>query len=177
MTISRLEIFRQPLSILAVMVTWCLLWGEFSLGNIVNGILLAIVLHLAFPMTSLRGELSFRPVSFAWLLLKFLIDMAVSTVEVTSYVLGRARPRSSIIAVQLRSKSDLFLTLTGILTSLVPGSLIVEAQRSTGTLYLHVLGLNEESDLEAGHQRVLHQEERLLRALASRRTLEEAGLR
>ena len=86
-------------------------------------------------------------------------------------------PPASVIAVQLASRSDLFLTGTGVLSTLIPGSVVVEAQRATGTLFLHVIGPGTEDEVEKARQSVLAQEKRLLLALARREVLEEAGLR
>lgn len=60
--------------------------------------------------------------------------------------------------------------------SLVPGSLVVEAHRLTGMLYLHVLDLDRSGGVEAVRADVLAQEERLLRALASPQEQAAAGM-
>ena len=44
-----------------------------------------------------------------------------------------------MIEVDLRTHSDFVLTVVAEMVSLVPGSLVVEARRSTHTLFLHVL--------------------------------------
>jgi len=59
----------------------------------------------------------------------------------------------------------------------VPGSIVVEAHRLTGTLYLHVLDVATAGGVEAARRSVLDQEERVLRAFASDAELEAAGLR
>jgi multicomponent Na+:H+ antiporter subunit E len=66
--------------------------------------------------------------------------------------------------------------MTGELCSLVPGSLVVEAHRLTGVLYLHVLDVAQSGGIEAARQSVLDQEERVLRAFASDAELARAGL-
>ena len=52
-----------------------------------------------------------------------------------------------MIGVQLRNESDFYLALTAELSTLVPGSVVVEALKNSGTLYIHVLDveLMEES--------------------------------
>ena len=95
-------------------------------------------------------------------------DVVRASIEVAVIALTpRCTPRGAVVGVQLRSHSDLYLTLTAELVSLVPGSLVVEAQRLTGMLYLHVLDLERSGGAEAVRAHVLAQEERLLRALAS----------
>ena len=81
-----------------------------------------------------------------------------------------------MICVQLRSHSDLYLTMTAELVSLVPGSIIVEAHRLTGRLYVHVLDVETSGGVETARQHVLDQEARVLRALASDDELAAAGL-
>jgi multicomponent Na+:H+ antiporter subunit E len=66
--------------------------------------------------------------------------------------------------------------MTAELCSLVPGSLVVEAHRLTGMLYLHVLDVEQSGGVERARQTVLDQEERVLRAFASDSELREAGL-
>ena len=58
----------------------------------------------------------------------------------------------------------------------MPGSLVVEAHRLTGMLYLHVLDVRQSGGIEAARQAVLDQEERVLRAFASDEELVAAGL-
>ena len=72
--------------------------------------------------------------------------------------------------------SEQWTTQTAELSSLVPGSLVVEAHRLTGKLYLHVLDVRQSGGIEAARQSVLDQEERVLRAFASDDELEAAGL-
>jgi multicomponent Na+:H+ antiporter subunit E len=51
------------------------------------------------------------------------------------------------------------------MTCLIPGSLVVEARRSTHTLFLHVLDVGDLAGVERFRRSVLDQEARLVRAL------------
>ena len=79
----------------------------------------------------------------------------------------RETPKSALVRVDLRSDSDLYQTLTTELVSLVPGSIVVEARRSTRTVYLHVLDVERLSDLEAARRSVLDAEARVIAAYGS----------
>ena len=76
-------------------------------------------------------------------------------------------PRSSVVRVQLRSRSDLYLTVTAEQVSLVPGTIVLEAHRATSTLYLHVLGATDEAAIAAATQGVFAAEERAIRTFGS----------
>jgi multicomponent Na+:H+ antiporter subunit E len=175
---SRWAFWKQPVTLLAIVVTWCLLWADFSLANLLNGLIVAILVVTLFPMPPLQSEIALRPLHAIWFTIRFLADLFTSAALIASYALRPSgSPPSSVIAIHLRSRSDLFLTLTAEVLSLIPGSIVVEAQRTTGTLYLHVIGAVTDEDRERSRRTFLQQEVRILRAFASRATLEEAGLR
>jgi multicomponent Na+:H+ antiporter subunit E len=68
------------------------------------------------------------------------------------------------------------MTITAELSSLVPGSLVIEAHRLTGMLYLHVLDLDAAGGADKVRQDTLDLEARVLRAFASNEELQAAGL-
>ncbi|MDO5661769.1 MAG: Na+/H+ antiporter subunit E [Brachybacterium sp.] len=173
-----LDLRHNWLGILVLTVFWCFLWGNWSASDVLGGLLVAAVLFLLFPMPPTGQEIAFRPLSFIWLVLVFCVDVFRSACEVGWYSI-RPGPtvKNSVVAIRLASRSDLFLTITGMLATLVPGSIVVEAQRSTGTLFLHVIGAEDEAGVELARRRVLEQEARLLKALARKDILEGAGLR
>jgi multicomponent Na+:H+ antiporter subunit E len=60
------------------------------------------------------------------------------------------------------------MTHTAVVASLIPGSLVIEADRENRVLYLHVIGVRSDRDVEKQRQDVLHWEERIVRAVGSR---------
>ena len=76
-------------------------------------------------------------------------------------------PVNSVLVVPMRTRSELALMLTSEIVSLVPGSLLIEASRSTWTLQIHVIETRSEADVEAARQRVWDEEERVVRALGN----------
>ena len=158
-------------------VVWVLLWGDFSLGNVLAGVLIGLAVTTGLRMAPIDFHGRFRPLGFLRLLARFVVDLVKASFEVSLIALRpRYVPHGAVIGVQLRSHSDLYLTLTAELSSLVPGSLVVEAHRLTGMLYLHVLDVRQSGGIEAARQSVLDQEERVLRAFASDAELAGAGL-
>jgi len=157
-------------------IVWVLLWGEVSVGNVLAGLIIGLLVSLAMPLPPVDAGGRLHPVACAHLIGRFAVDVMVASFQVGVLAFRPRPPMSAVIGVRLRSSSDLYLTLTAELCSLVPGSIVVEAHRLTGTLYLHVLDVNDAEEIERARQRVLDQEERVLRAFASDAQLAAAGL-
>jgi len=146
-------------------------------GNLVNGALLGVLVTAGLRMTPVDFRGRAHPGPLLVLLGRFVVDLVRASFEVSLVALRpRYTPRGAVICVQLRSHSDLYLTLTAELVSLVPGSIIVEAHRLTGRLYVHVLDVETSGGVENARTAVLDQEARVLRALASDDELADAGL-
>ena len=172
----RRVVATQGLTIGWLTVVWVLLWGDLSVGNVLAGIGVALAVAAALPLPAIASGGRLRPIGFVALLAHFARDLVVASVQVALLAFRRRAPSSAVIGVRLRSSSDLYLTLTAELCSLVPGSLVVEAHRLTRTLYLHVLDVDTAGGVEAARQSVRDQEERVLRAFASDAQLAAAGL-
>lgn len=168
----------QGATIVWLTVVWVLLWGDVTWGNLVNGALLGLLVTVGLRMTPVDFRGRVHPGALLVLLGRFAVDLVRASFEVSMVALRpRHTPRGAVICVQLRSHSDLYLTMTAELVSLVPGSIIVEAHRLTGRLYVHVLDVETSGGVEQARQHVLEQEARVLRALASDEELAAAGLR
>ena len=158
-------------------LVWVLLWGTFAVGTALAGVGIALLVGLVFRLPRLRVDGRVHPVALAYLLWRFLADLVVASAQVVALALDlRRRPRSAVIGVQLRSRNELYMTLTSEITCLVPGSVVVEAHRTTGMLYVHVLDLGISGGVETTRRHVLDTEARVLRAMASDAELAEAGL-
>lgn len=155
----------QPVMLLWLTVVWMAFWRDFSIGNIVVGFTLAVIVSLVFPLPPLQMETRVRPLHLVWLVVRFLYDVVVASFQVVWLTLQfRRQPESSVIAVTLRTQSDFVMTLVSQMTSLVPGTIVVEAQRQTNTVYVHSLDVRDTTVEEIrGH--VLAQERRIALAL------------
>ncbi|MBA8795998.1 multicomponent Na+:H+ antiporter subunit E [Friedmanniella endophytica] len=177
MSAARLRARRpQPSLVIVCALTWVLLWGSLSVANLIVGALLGVVIGLVFPMPVIDTPGRLRPLGVAAAAGRLLVDLVRSSGAVLVTVLRFGRtPRNAVVRVQLRSRSDLYLAQTAELVTLVPGSLVIEARRSSSTLYLHVMDVRSDADLERTRADVLAAEERVIRAFGS--AAEVAALR
>ena len=151
--------------LLWLVLVWNLLWGTWSWANVMSGIVVALVVTLLLPLPPITVGLRLRPVSLLVFAGWFLVDLVISSAQVAWLALrpGSA-PRSAIISVQLRTDSDLLLTVLAQTLSLIPGSIVIDLDREHQAIGLHVLGVRTEQDVEAQRRRVLAQEDRVVRA-------------
>ncbi len=152
--------------VLAVLtVVWMVLWRQVTVLTAVGGLLVAVIACLVFPLPPLRMDLRIRPLPLLRLIARFVADVVVSSVQVAGVVLRPRRPlRNAIVEVSMRTPSDFVMTVVAEMTCLIPGSLVVEARRSTHTLFLHVLDVGDAAGVERFRRSVLDQEVRVVRA-------------
>lgn len=147
---------------------WMLLWGQFTWLAFFSGLIVAIFVTRIFrlPPVDLSGRLNL------WYGLVFVTTFLAALVRgsllVAWQVLDpRSQPGAAVIAVQLRTDDDLIMTHTGVTASLIPGSLVLEADRDRRVLYLHVIGVDNAEDAELQRRSVLGWEARIVRAVGS----------
>ncbi|MGC4897194.1 Na+/H+ antiporter subunit E [Micromonospora sp. DT31] len=163
---------NRAIALTGLVIVWVLLWGTFSWANLIGGLAVGAVLLVVFPLPPVTFAGRIRPVALLRFLARFLYDLVIASAQVAWLAVRLGDPpRSAIIAVRLRVNTDLNLTLTAEALSLVPGSLILEADRRTGTLYVHVVGLRSLDEVERFRRGVLELEARIVAAVGSREEL------
>jgi multicomponent Na+:H+ antiporter subunit E len=156
---------------------WVLLWGDLSWANVLAGAAIAVGVVTMFPLPAIDMQGTVRPWRAVVLVGRFVADLFVASFEVAwKAVRPGPTPRGAVVAVRLRNPEDAYLTITAVMSSLVPGSLVVEARRATGVVYLHVLDIDGSGGPEAVRRDTLALEERVLRAFASDTVLARCGL-
>ncbi len=159
----RYRLLQWP-ALLWLTLVWLALWRSFTVPNALLGLVVAVAVCLVFPLPPLRMSIRPHPIALAWLLIRFVWDVVVSSVEVALVVLRPRGLRNALVQVDLATPSDFVLTMVGEMTTLIPGSVVVEARRSTHTLFFHVINVKSIDDVERFRQTVLAQEQRVLRA-------------
>jgi multicomponent Na+:H+ antiporter subunit E len=158
-------------------VLWVLLWGDLSWANVLSGMALGALVGLAFPLPRGGTDVTLRFGPLARLVGRFTSDLVLASFQVawTAVRPGRT-PRGGLVSVPLRSTEDLFVATTAGLSSMVPGTVVVDLDTSAGTLRLHVLDLDGSGGPDAVRDSMRALEERLLRAFAPRDELVRLGL-
>lgn len=175
--LARRDRIRNRIAAFVLLIlVWNLLWDRITLTTLLSGVVVATVVLMLFPLPPVTFAGRIRPLGVLRFLLRFFRDLVVASVQIAwlAFRIGRV-PRSAIIAVRLRVHSDLNLTLVAEAISLVPGSLIVEADRATGTLYVHVLGVADRQAVERFRRNALAVEARLIRAIGSAHELRQVN--
>ncbi|MDM4723145.1 Na+/H+ antiporter subunit E [Micromonospora sp. WMMA1363] len=149
-------------------LVWNLLWGEFSWGNLLGGLLVAAVVLVFFPLPPVTFGGRVRPGALLAFVLRFVAELVTASLHIARIAVQPGYlPRAAILAVRLRVRTDLNLALTAEAVSMVPGTLVLEVDRERGVLYVHVLDVRTPRDLAAGRRQVLTVERRIVRAVGS----------
>jgi len=149
-------------------VIWVLLWGDLSLANLVSGFLLGLLITWVFPLPPIDFHGRFRLWPHTKLVAILLFDLVRSSfvVAAQAFHFGHTM-RNAVVRVDLKTHSDLYLTLTSELVSLVPGSLVMEARRQESVVYLHVMDVRSDAAIADARRKVLRAEERVVRSFGS----------
>lgn len=137
------------LRVLWLTLVWVLLWGTLSWANLLGGLAVAAVVLLAFPLPGVTSGGRLRPFALVRVALDVACDLAVSSAQVAWQSVRPGPPiRSSIVAVHVAEDSELLMAILVECLSLVPGSVVVEASAADRTLWVHVLGADDEAGIE-----------------------------
>lgn len=176
MTRQRISLRTEAPLLVWLVLVWGALWRDFSPGTLVFGAILALVVVHTFylPPVQLGGRFN------VWQLIvataEFVLSLTVASFHVLRLALFRGGSvRSSIVAVPLRTRSDLILTATASITGLVPGSVVIEVDRAGSTLYVHCLDVATPEAADAVRVSVRATEARLLKMMGSREELARLG--
>jgi multicomponent Na+:H+ antiporter subunit E len=158
---------QAPLLAWLVLV-WMLLWGTWSWANLISGTIVALAVTIFLPLPPVVGGTRIHPARLLVFLGYFFLDLVRSAALVAWQTI---RPGgigySAIIRVQMRTDSDLLLTIVAESLTLVPGSVVIDMDRERRTLSIHILHVRNLEDVERRREAVLAEEERVVRAFGS----------
>ena len=159
--------------LLGLSLTWGALWQDFSPGVLLAGLFFSMLVLWFYRLPRIQFADRFNPWYALVFTVRFLGHVIAASVDVAKDAIVKG-PRivNSVVAVRLRSHDDLIVTLTGHALALVPGSLVIDVDRPSSTLFLHVLDAGDDEAVEGFRNEALATEAALIRAIGTKADLE-----
>lgn len=152
-------------SALALSLVWVMLWGTVTPGTIVMAVAVATFVLAVFPMPRVASRIRIRPLPLLWLMLLFTYHLVTASFQVGwMAVRPRGVSRGSVIRVPLSDPDDLRRTIVAEMTSLVPGTVVIDLLPERSELVIHVLDHCDQERRVREIETVLRLESRVARA-------------
>lgn len=169
---TRRSFWSQWPLLVGLTLVWASLWQDFSISVLVAGVLFSLLVLWFYRLPPIR----FADRINLWYVLVFSLNflgrITVASIGVAWDAIAKGpRIHNSVVAVELRSRDDLIVTLTGHALALVPGSLVIDVDRPSSTLFLHCLDVKNDEDVEDFRRRSLRAESEIIRAIGSKADL------
>lgn len=121
-------------------LVWVGLWGSVSAANVLGGLAVAVALLVLLRPDPADARAVVDPLALLRFSARFLVDLVASSLQVARLVLQpRIALRQGVVAVRVPDASDALLTLLADAISLTPGTLTIDVDRSSSTLFVHAL--------------------------------------
>jgi multicomponent Na+:H+ antiporter subunit E len=151
-----------------LILVWILLWGDFSVANIISGLVVALVITVLLPLPAVPVEGRLHPLSLLKLIVLVGYYLVLSSVQVAWLAIRPGPPPLvAVLRAHLALKSDLVLALAVNIFNLIPGSIVLEIDQSRRMLYVHVIDVGSEKSVHRFYRQV-DQVQRLLVAAFER---------
>lgn len=166
MTIGRLSGTLVWLTVL-----WVLLWDDVSVANLVSGLLVGagvLVFARQRPLltTDPDHRARVRPLAVVHLVLFTLYKLVEANLVLAwEIITPRNKINVGVVAVPLRTDSEIAMMVVANIITLTPGTVTIEVQGSPSVLFVNVLHLH---DLEVVRRDLQRIEELSVRAFGSR---------
>lgn len=131
---------RTIVTVAWLAVVWMALWGSFTIANLLGGLAVATLVVALRPLHHPARPLGFRPLAAVRLLMFFLWKLVEASALVAWEVATPGdRTRPAVVSVPLHTLSPGIVISVANMVSLTPGTLTLEVDRHTTTLFIHVL--------------------------------------
>ncbi|WP_411741330.1 MULTISPECIES: Na+/H+ antiporter subunit E [unclassified Rhodococcus (in: high G+C Gram-positive bacteria)] len=128
---------------------WVLLWGNVSAANILGGIAVGLLIMVLLPLPRVPVEGRIHVFSLVKLAVVFLYYAMESSFSVAWLAIRpKAPPVTGVLRCRIAIKSDLVLTLFVDAMNLVPGTMVLEIDRTRRLLYVHVLDMGTQKAVD-----------------------------
>jgi multicomponent K+:H+ antiporter subunit E len=149
------RLLPSPWLSLGLLGGWLLLTRSFSLGQVLLGVLVAVVMPLLMaPLRPRPGPLRHRGVLLR-LILRVGRDVLRSAVQVSLAVLriSARQPRGAFVVVPLELQDVHALAALAMITAVIPGTVWSELAADRSALLIHVFDLDDEANFIAHFKR------------------------
>ena len=124
-------------------IVWVLLWGTFSIANILGGLVVSIIVMVLLPLPRVLVEGRVHLLSAVRLGVYIFIESMRSTISVGWLAIRPAPPPvTGVLRCRLTIKSDLVLTLWTDIMNNIPGTMVLEIDQVRRIVYVHVLDVS-----------------------------------
>lgn len=155
-------------------VMWVVLWGDASPGTVIAGAGVASLCYGVAKLPHIPVRLAFRPLPVLRLAAAIGMDLLLSSARVAVHVLWRPdRTRGAIVAVPMRTDSDLLMAMVSGGLSLVTGSMVIELNRDQGVVYVHGFPVDSPESVRRLRRQVRRTEELFVRAFGTNDDIKE----
>lgn len=156
--------------LLWLVVLWVGFWHDVSFANIVSGLLIGALILVSAGVTMVadddRTRARVRPVATLFFGAFVIYKLVVANLYLAWEILTpRNKINVGVVAVPMRTESELVANAVANVITLTPGSVTIESLGSPPVLYVNVLHLH---DLDAARRELLRIEELAVRAFGSR---------
>jgi multicomponent Na+:H+ antiporter subunit E len=135
---------RRVLSVLWLVLVWVALWGSLTWANVLGGLAVSALVIWMVPLRPASTRVGAHPLAAIRLTFYFLWQLIrASAIVAWEVVTPWDRTAPAVIAVPLDTNSPGILTTVANMVSMTPGTLTLDVDPGTRTLYVHVLHWDE----------------------------------
>ncbi len=129
---------------IALAVLWMSLQGQFTPGHFAFGFALGYVVLLLCRPALPKSSYSLKVWQIANLAAYLVWHIVLANVQIARWVLSpRLGVQPAVVAVPLRARTDMEITLVANFINLTPGTLCVDISPDRSTIYVHVMDLRD----------------------------------
>jgi multicomponent Na+:H+ antiporter subunit E len=144
---------------------WILLWGDFSVANVLSGLAIAMLITLMLPLPPVPVEGRVHPISLLHLIIRVGWYLVLSSIQVAWLAIRPGPPPpSAVLRARLDVKSDLVLALAVNILNLIPGSIVLEIDQKRRLIYAHVIDVGSERSVNQFYRQVKQVQQLLVAA-------------
>ena len=158
---------RQTGQVALLVALWLLAWGDITIANVISGVVVALAILAAFPSRKRSDSHVELQAVGGVRLVGYIVAQLVRSNVIIAWEILRLRPtvRPGILAHRLQRPSEEVVTVMTSVIALSPGTMTVDVDRNSTTVYVHFLLLR---DVAAARASLAHLEELVVAAITLR---------